>query len=253
MIDLFLVGVGMGAPDHLTRQAEAVLRAADVILIPTKGAEKAELADVRRKLCDHLEISVERRAEFELPTRNANGDYLEGVQNWHDAVAQAWAAALADRLPDGGRAALMIWGDPSLYDSSLRIAERLPALGQATRTHVTPGLTSLQLLTAAFAMPLNRLGAPVHITTGRRLREGGWPEGCDDVAVMLDGGAAFSSLAPDGIDIYWGAYLGMPQQILRDGPLAQASPDIVEAREAARARHGWIMDTYLLRRRECLT
>ena len=253
MIDLSMVGVGMGAPDHLTRQAEAVLCAADIILIPTKGEEKAELADVRRRLCDHLEVPIERRAEFELPTRNANGDYLQGVRNWHDAVARAWAAVLAERLPIGGRAALMIWGDPSLYDSSLRIAERLPALGLVTRTRVTPGLTSLQVLTAAFAMPLNRLGAPVHITTGRLLRDGGWPAGSDDVAVMLDGGAAFSSLAPDGIDIYWGAYLGMPQQILREGPLPQTGRDIIHAREEARARHGWIMDTYLLRRRGGLT
>ncbi|MCA3862067.1 MAG: hypothetical protein IOB81_25890, partial [Burkholderia sp.] len=48
-----------------------------------------------------------------------------------------------------GRLALLVWGDPALYDSSLRIAERLQAGGLPLRVRVVPGLTSLQLLTAA--------------------------------------------------------------------------------------------------------
>ena len=48
--------------------------------------------------------------------------------------------------------------------------------------------------------------------------------------------------------IHWGAYLGMPQEIVIAGPLAEVGARIVAARTEARARHGWIMDTYLLRR-----
>ncbi len=56
-------------------------------------------------------------------------------------------------------------------------------------------------------------------------------------------------LDPAGLEIFWGAYLGMPEEILLAGPLAEIAPRIAEVRAAARARHGWIMDTYLLRRR----
>ena len=47
MIDLFLVGIGMGNPDHLTAQAVGALRSADLILIPEKGDKKSDLADLR--------------------------------------------------------------------------------------------------------------------------------------------------------------------------------------------------------------
>ncbi len=39
-----------------------------------------------------------------------------------------------------------------------------------------------------------------------------------------------------------------PDEILISGPPQEVGPKIVAAREAARAEHGWIMDSYLLRR-----
>ncbi len=248
-VDLALVGIASGDPAQLTGAARQALAAADLVLIPRKGAEKARLADLRRALC--ADLGVPCVAEFDMPRRDAEAsDYLGAVADWHDAIADAWAAAITGALPDGGRVALMVWGDPSLYDSSLRIAGRLQARGLEARLSVVPGLTSLQLLTAAHAIPLNDLGASVLVTTGRRLRAEGWPPQVDAVAVMLDGGCAFETLPPEGIGIWWGAYLGMAEQILHAGPLAEAGPEIVRRRAAARAAHGWIMDVYLLRRSE---
>jgi precorrin-6A synthase len=66
---------------------------------------------------------------------------------------------------------------------------------------------------------------------------------------MLDGGTAFQALDPLGVQIWWGAYLGMPDQMLLSGALAEVSGAIVAARTEARARHGWIMDSYILKRR----
>ena len=248
-IELLLVGIGSGDPDHLTGEAVRALTGADLILIPTKGEEKAELAEVRRALVARLVTGTARVAEFELPVRDeAVPAYLERVNDWHDAIASVWGGAIDAHLPGGGRVALMIWGDPSLYDSSLRIAGRLRAAGRAVAVRVIPGITSLQMLTARHAIPLNTLGGPVQITTGRQLRDQGWPEGVATLAVMLDGGCAFTTLPPEGVAIWWGAYLGMTAEILDAGPLAEAGPRIVAARAAARERHGWIMDIYLLRR-----
>ena len=251
MITLDLIGIGTGNPDHLTFEAAARLAGADLVLLPRKGTAKADLADLRREICARvLAGRATPVAEFDMPQRDAaRPDYLAGVDAWHAAIADAWATAIAENLPGGsGRVALLVWGDPSLYDSSLRIAERLRARGLALSVRVVPGITSLQMLAAAHAIPLNRLGAPFLVTTGRRLRESGWPAGVDSVAVMLDGGCAFASLPPEGLTLYWSAYLGLPHEVSIAGPLAETGARVQQLRADLRARHGWIMDIYLLRR-----
>ncbi|RZI80151.1 MAG: precorrin-6A synthase (deacetylating), partial [Pseudomonas sp.] len=70
----------------------------------------------------------------------------------------------------------------------------------------------------------------------------------DNVLVMLDGQCAFADIDDPQLHIYWGAYLGTADELLLSGPLLQMKAQIVAAREQARQRKGWIMDTYLLRR-----
>ncbi len=250
MIHLSLIGIGTGNPEHVTLAAVRALNQADLILLPRKGEAKSDLIDLRRLLCrDLLEASSRTRVvEFDLPCRDARADYLGAVDDWHGAIAEVWADLMATHLPEGGRVGMLIWGDPSLYDSSLRIAERLSGKGQALEIRVEPGITSLQALTAAHRIPLNALAEPVLITTGRRLRERGWPRDAESVAVMLDSGGAFQALPQEGLTIWWGAYLGMDKQCLIDGPLVDVAATILERRAALRERHGWIMDVYLLRR-----
>jgi hypothetical protein len=86
------------------------------------------------------------------------------------------------------------------------------------------------------------------VTTGRRLRDAGWPEGIDTLVVMLDGTCAFADIDAGGVHVWWGGYVGMPEQIICEGPLAEVAARIVQMRAEARARHGWIMDIYILRR-----
>ncbi|MEX0287084.1 MAG: precorrin-6A synthase (deacetylating) [Paracoccaceae bacterium] len=242
MKELLLIGIGSGNPDHVTLEAIRAMREADVILIPRKGADKADLADLRRQIVDvHLGPDAPV-VEFDLPTRDGKAEYFDAVDRWHDAIALAWQAA----APTGAKlVALLIWGDPSLYDSSLRIAGRLAP----PKLQVVPGITSLQVLTAAHGIALNEIGAPVVITTGRQLRERGWPKDADTVAVMLDGSCSFTTIDTEGVEIWWGAYVGMPQQILMHGPVSEIADQIIAKRAEARAQHGWIMDIYLLRRR----
>ncbi len=248
MIDLHLIGIGTGNPDHLTRAAIAAMNAADLILLPRKGDAKSDLIDLRRTICGDVLTGATRVVEFDLPERDTDAAYLSAVDQWHDAIALVWRDEITQHLPKGGRLALLVWGDPSLYDSTLRIADRLCAEGLAITVTVEPGITSLQALTAAHAIPLNTVGAPVLITTGRRLRAGGWPAGVDTIAVMLDGDCAFQTLDSRGIEIWWGAYLGMAQQMLITGCLDEVANEIIQSRAILRERHGWIMDIYLLRR-----
>lgn len=247
-MDLKLVGVASGDLAHLTAEARAAILAADVLLIPKKGDEKEELAAARLQLCDLIRggegVGVRL---FDMPVRDPSiGDYRQRVECWHDAIADSWAKALQG-VAEGAQVVLLVWGDPSLYDSTLRIAARLQKSRSFTLS-VLPGLTSVQLLTAAHTIPLNTLAEPFMVTTGRRLREQGWPAGVETVVVMLDGEGTFSTLDPEGIAIWWGAYLGMAGQILDHGPLAEAGPRILETRARARAERGWIMDCYVMRR-----
>lgn len=247
MKTLTLVGIGTGNPDHLTGEAIRALNNADVIAIPRKGAGKEDLAALRRSLCSAvLTNPATRVVEFDLPVRDEGiADYVARVEAWHDAIARVWADAVAQVLPPRAHVALMVWGDPSLYDSTLRIARRLVP---APDVRVVPGITSLQALTAAHAIPLNPLAGPVTITTGRRMRDHGWPVDATRVAVMLDADCAFRALDPDGLTIWWGAYVGMAEQALLTGDLSATAPAIERLRADLRARHGWIMDIYLLER-----
>lgn len=243
MDELFLIGIGTGNPDHLTLQAIKAMRGAELILIPKKGPDKSDLAGLRHAmLAEHApDVAV---AEFDMPKRDVSGGYLAGVEAWHDAIAAEWVAAVA-RAGGARRVALLVWGDPSLYDSTLRIAGRLQPKPKVT---VVPAVTSVQVLTAGHAIPVNEVGAPFTVTTGRQLRDHGWPAGVETLAVMLDGECSFLTVPPEGVHIWWGAYVGMAEEVLRAGPLAEMAAVIPPLRERLRAEHGWIMDIYILRR-----
>jgi len=247
MLTLTLIGIGCGDSQELTLKAVGAINAANLILIPRKGEQKSDLAELRRQICaEVLTNSKTRIVEFDMPLRDADrADYRVGVDDWHDAVAAVWAREIETHLGPAGRVAFLIWGDPSLYDSSLRIARRLRP---EPHIEVIPGVTSIQALCAAHAIALNEIGKPFLVTTGRRLRESGWPDGVDTVVVMLDGGTAFEALDAKGLHIWWGAYLGMQEQVILAGPLSGVGATIAQTRAEARARHGWIMDSYIIRR-----
>jgi precorrin-6A synthase len=242
MKTILIVGIGSGNPEHVTVQAINALNRADVLFIPDKGAGKADLADLRREIvARYVTNTNSRTVEYSVPRRDAaNPDYGAGVDDWHGALATR-VGALLDDVPDNGACAFLVWGDPGLYDSTIRIVERLRS---EHIVEIIPGITSIQALTAAHGIALNRIGEPVHITTGRRLGTV-----ADDTVVMLDGQTAFLNADPD-LDIFWGAYLGTPDEITIAGRLGDVADSIVETRRAARERHGWIMDTYLLRKRD---
>lgn len=244
MIDtLFLVGIGTGSPGHMTLEGQAALQRADVILVPHKGRDKDDLARIRMDLLSDMGVA-DRVRGFDYPVRDPDLPYQIRVARWHDAIAKGWQEALGPGAPHAN-VALLVWGDPAFYDSTLRIAERLrprPAL------RVLPGITAVQALTAAHAVPLNTIDGRILTTTGRRIRDEGWPDGAESVVVVLDGACSFQHLTGQGLQIWWGAFLGMPQQILDHGPLDSLCNRIIETRAKAREQHGWVMDTYLLRK-----
>lgn len=244
---LLLIGVGAGDPDHVTIQAVGALNAFDVLFLVTKdGAD--ELVALRRAIVErHRTAGPYRTVELADPPRpwREAPDYRSAVARWREQRRAAWGEAIRDALADGQTGAFLVWGDPSLYESTLAVVTELA--GDDLDFEVIPGVSAVHALTARHRVPLNRVGRPVMITPARLLADG-LPAGVDDVVVMLDAGTAFAALPPDGLHIYWGAYLGTADELLVAGPLAEVADEIVRVRAEAKAGKGWMFDTYLLRR-----
>ena len=114
---------------------------------------------------------------------------------------------------------------------------------------VIPGITSVQVLAARHKIPLNRIGEPIVITTGRKLKECQTNEVINTV-VLLDSHSTFERFQDADIDIYWGGYLGTEDEILVSGKLKDIIGDIKKIRRESKNKKGWLMDTYILRQRE---
>jgi len=252
MKKVFIIGIGAGNPDYITVQAIKALNAVDVFFVIDKGHEKDELVRLRKDICKrHIENKSFRIVEAADPPRDRTPASYEGaVRTWHEQRAGIYERLIADKLDDGECGAFLVWGDPSLYDSTLRIIEQVLARGKVAFDYeVIPGISAVQALAARHRIALNRIGRPVHITTGRKLAAG-LPGGADDVIVMLDADCSFKAIDDPGIDIYWGAYIGTEDEILVAGDLRERAGEIERMRAQAKARKGWVMDTYLLRRRD---
>jgi len=247
MRKLSIIGIGAGNPDHITIQAIKALGSVDVIFLIGKGNDKEDLAQLRKDICARYITKPYRIVEAQDPERDrAPANYEAAVTDWHVLRAAIYERMIREELSDGQHGAFLVWGDPSLYDSTLRIVDQVAAMKTvAFELDVIPGITSVQALAARHRIALNRIGGPIHITTGRQLAKG-LPG--DDTVVMLDGECTFKTVKDDGIEIYWGAYLGTAEEILISGRLSDRSAEIERVRTEARARHGWIMDTYLLRK-----
>ncbi|HRD15007.1 MAG TPA: precorrin-6A synthase (deacetylating) [Mycobacterium sp.] len=240
---IHVIGIGAGDPDYVTAQAVRALNDTDVFFAMDKGEAKSDLVELRRAICRRfISGSDYRFVELPDPKRASDTEYREAVTDWHVARAMLWAKAIDAELGPDGVGAFLAWGDPSLYDSTLRILDEV--VGHVELTYdVIPGITAVQALTARHRIPLNDIGEPVLITTGRQLRANPLR---GSAVVMLDGECSFVGCAPQ-TRIWWGAYLGTPDEILLSGTVGEVGARIVEVRAEARARHGWIMDIYLLR------
>ena len=244
---IHVIGIGAGDPDYLTVQAIQALNDTEVFFAMDKGSDKDDLVALRRQICARfIREPGYRFVELRDPRRSADGDYRDAVADWHAARARLWSAAICDELGPDGVGAFLAWGDPSLYDSTLRILDAINTeVADVDFTFdVIPGITAVQALTARHRIPLNEVGEPVLITTGRQLRKHGMSSG--SVVVMLDAECSFQG-CPAETRIWWGAYLGTEDELLVAGTVGEVGPRIAAARAEARARHGWIMDTYLLR------
>jgi precorrin-6A synthase len=250
MKKILIIGIGAGDPDYLTIQAVKALNRVDVFFLMDKGADKAGLNAFRREICKrYIEGSTYRFVEADSPAwERQSSDYEATIGDLNEEKRHRFERLIADGMRDGECAGILIWGDPTLYDSTVRIVEAIAASGTHQIDYeVIPGISSIQALAARHKTTLNRIGQPIEVTTGRRLAEA-FPRMADSVVVMLDAHDTYKRFVGQDIDIYWGAYVGTADEILIAGKVTEVADRIERERRDARQRHGWIMDSYLMRR-----
>jgi precorrin-6A synthase len=248
MRKLYLIGIGAGNPEYITVQAIKALNIVDVFFFMDKGEAKQDLVTLRKEICErYIENRSYRVVEAADPIRDPNiSYYTTRVELWHQQRALIYEEMIAKELEENQCGAFLVWGDPSLYDSTLRIIDQITARGKLRfEFEVIPGITSIQALAARHKITLNGIGESVVITTGRRLSAGLEQPG-ERTIVMLDGQCSFKKMIDEDLDIFWGAYLGMDEEILLSGKLTEMASRIEEVRAEKRQNNGWIMDTYLL-------
>jgi precorrin-6A synthase len=247
---VLVIGIGAGDPEHVTVQAINALNRADVVFLVDKPGERRDLVRLRREICDrYIDGRSCRIVDVpDLERDRAALDYRAAVDEWRQRRADAWEELIGAELGEEDCGAFLVWGDPAIYDGTLSVIDQVLARGRVEFEHeVISGISSVQALAAKHRIPLNRVGGPIRITTGRRLREDAAAD-ADDVVVMLDGEGLFRQLADGDTHIYWGAYIGTADEILVSGKLNEVADEIARVRAEARERKGWIMDTYLLRK-----
>ncbi|WP_186627537.1 precorrin-6A synthase (deacetylating) [Rhodococcus sp. BP22] len=245
---IHLVGIGGGHPDQITVQAVRKLREVDVFLVADKGASVGDLGDARAEILRRHVPGDYRVVAVADPERDRKpSDYGTAVLDWHDARARAYEEVLLG-LDPSATVGFLVWGDPALYDSTIRVIERVRDFGTLDIDYdVTPGISSVSMLAAAHRLVLNRIGGPITITTGRALVSD-VAAGADNIVVMLDGHLACRALVgEDRWGIHWGANLGTVDEKLVSGRLDDCIDEIDRVRAEVKSRHGWVMDTYLLR------
>lgn len=243
-----LIGVGPGDPEQVTLEAVRALREVDFFVVVEKGEDDPLAAAREELLRTHLGllpdiVRVSDPARERRPSRTGTeADYQTAVTAWHDERVAAYEEALLSRA---GNAGFLVWGDPAFYDSTIRIVDKIRERGRIdVETYVVPGISSLQVLAARHGIVLHEIGQPLHVTTGRRLREA-IDAGQRNVLAMLN-----SAVALDGLEdwqIWWGANLGTASEELVAGRVGEVLASLEPARARARESAGWVMDIFLLR------
>jgi precorrin-6A synthase len=252
MKKILIIGIGAGNPEYITIQAVNALNQVDVFFILDKGASKEKLVEFRRELCRRYITGRNYRfVDAESPEWERHStDYGATIADLNRDKQTVFERLIGEGMEDGECGAFLVWGDPTLYDSTIRIVEAIARGGaHAIDYEVIPGITAVQALAAQHKTTLNRIGGAIEITTGRRIAEG-FPNNVDSVIVMLDAENGFRRFADQDIDIFWGAYIGTPDEVLIAGKLKDVVDDIERVRAEARRANGWIMDTYLMRRND---
>lgn len=133
MSRLFLVGVGPGDPELLTRKAERVLREVDVIAAPVTGpGEQSQALGIIQEFLDN------RRHQLLPLLFPMSSDRAALEPHWQEACR-----LVAERVDSGKTVAFIALGDPLFYATSLYLLEGMRRDYPEVPIEVVPGVSSI--------------------------------------------------------------------------------------------------------------
>lgn len=144
MSKLYLVGVGPGDPELLTRKAERILREVAVIAAPvTAPGEQSQALGIVREFID---TPRQQLLPLLFPMRS---DRTELRAHWQEACR-----LVAAQVKAGKSVAFIALGDPLFYATSLYLLEGIRQEYPELPVEVVPGVSSLFAAAAQGMFPL---------------------------------------------------------------------------------------------------
>ena len=146
MKKILIIGIGAGDPEYLTIQAVHALNQVDVFFILDKGASKDKLVEFRRELCRrYIQGHDYRFVEASSPEwERSSDDYGSTIADLNRDKQTVFERLIGEGMKDGECGAFLVWGDPTLYDSTLRIVEAIAKSGTHSIDYeVIPGASKL--------------------------------------------------------------------------------------------------------------
>ena len=139
------MGVGPGASDLMTLRSVAVLRAAEVLVLP-RSSDWGESMAWKIAAPNVGEVAGQERLFLTFP-----------MSRDPERVRAAWRVAIeavGARLAAGQDVAFVTEGDPSLYSTFVYLAREAPARWPSVRVEIVPGVTSVTAVPAVAGVPL---------------------------------------------------------------------------------------------------
>src|SRR6202453_734396 len=120
MRKLYIIGIGAGHPEQVTVQAIKAMNAVDVFFLLNKGDDKNDLVRLRKEICErYIDQKTYRFVEVSDPERDPSiSSYPMRVDEWHQRRAAIYEELIDRELGENDCGAILVWGDPSLYDST---------------------------------------------------------------------------------------------------------------------------------------
>lgn len=144
MSRLFLVGVGPGDPELITRKAERLLREADVIAAPV--AAPTESSQALGIVSEFIDEKRQRLLPLLFPM---SPDRAVLEPHWREACR-----LVAHHVEQGKTVAFVVLGDPLLYATSLYLLEGMRRDYPEVPIEVVPGISSIFSAAAKAGYPL---------------------------------------------------------------------------------------------------
>ena len=136
---LYGVGVGPGDPELLTLKSARLLREADVIAVPDKGAGEQTALNIIGQLAQGKPL-------LHCSTPMTRDQAV--LDRCHDGIARE----IADILDQGKNVVFITLGDPTVYSTYIYIHKRVLALGY--RAELVPGVPSFCAVAARLGTSL---------------------------------------------------------------------------------------------------